>query len=113
MINPLKCFFGGKQDLINLGFKYFLDTTKLDPEICKEILKKEHPSIPVETINLNFTRYKDLYFFAETQLVDLYKYHVGKTQAKKEFITAILKKYNWVDNPNMEKLYDVCRFNLR
>ena len=103
----------GKQDLINSGLKAFLNITHFDVEKSKILFKNKYPETPQETIDSYFSNYKNLYDFAVTYLSSLYKFQEKKEQVKKNFFETISSKYNWIDKPNMEMLYDVCRFSLR
>jgi hypothetical protein len=112
-MNFLNYFLFGKQDLVNSGLKAFLNITQPDKEISKKFFKNKYPNTPQETIDSYFSDYRNLYDFAETYLSSLYKYRESEEQVKKNFIATISNKYKWVDEPNMEKLYDVCCFSLR
>jgi len=113
MMHFLNYLFFGKQDLINSGLKSFLNITQPDKEKSKKLFRNKYPDTPQETLDSYFTEYKLLYDFAETNLSNLYKFQVNKRLVKKNFIDAISARHKWIDKPNMEKLYDVCRFNLK
>lgn len=112
MFINIKRLFKGKIDAKNSGLKKYLNIGD-SIQLKIEKFQTENIELSKETISQYFDEYKALFNFAQAALVELRNKYGETNLTRLKFISVISSEYKWVNDANMNRLYNVCSFYLK